>query len=151
MSLRNRHLVHVHTLLEPPILLLQLDVVPTHLTLPHYAILPKRPILKTITSLPLHAVVGIPILVPELHGNLVVREREQFLAKPIILLFLPFGSQKGDDFVMATDELVAVTPDTIRCVGLGDLLWISDTEITILWRGMLFRWFTSCSRDLELS
>ena len=129
MSFRNRHLIHIHTLLKPPILLLQVDVVPTHLTFPHYAILPKCPILKTITSLPLHAVVGIPILVPELHGNLVVREREQFLTQPIILLFFPFGSQQGDNFIMATDELVAVTPDTVGCIGLGDFFWISGMEV----------------------
>src|SRR5215469_9651873 len=129
MSLRNRHLIHIYTILEPPILLLQLDVIPTHLTLPHYAILTKCPILKTITSLPLHTVIGILILVPELYCDLVVSERKQFLTQPIILLFLPFGSQHGDDFVMAMDELVTVTPDTVFCVCLNDFFWISGMEV----------------------
>jgi len=113
MSLRNGHLIHIHALLEPPILLLQLDIIPTHLTLSHHTILPERPILKTITTLPLHAVAGVLILVPELHGNLVVRECKKFLAQAVILLFLPLGGQKGDYFILTTDELVAVAPDAV--------------------------------------
>jgi hypothetical protein len=132
MSLRNWHLIHIHTLLEPPILLLQLDIVPTHLTLPHYTILTKRPILKAITSLPFHAIVGILILIPELYCNFVVGEREQFLTQPIILFFLPFGGQECDNFIMTTDEFVTVTPDTVSCVGLDDFFRISGMELRSL-------------------
>ena len=65
------HRVHVDTLPEPSLGLINLDVVTTHLSLAHLAILGKCPVLETITSHPF-ARLGVLEFIPELHSNLVI-------------------------------------------------------------------------------
>lgn len=45
---------------------IDLDIITAHLTLAHLAIFRERPILETVTPLPLHPIVGVLILIPEL-------------------------------------------------------------------------------------
>jgi hypothetical protein len=70
------YLVYIHAVHEPPLALLQLDVIATHLPLSHPPIFSECPILQTITSLPLQTVLVILILVPKLDSNLNTRECE---------------------------------------------------------------------------
>lgn len=72
--------------------------------LAHFAVLCECPILEPITALPLHSVVGILKLVPELHCDLVVGEREEFLAQTVALLLLPFFGQELLNCSGAGDE-----------------------------------------------
>ena len=81
MSLSNVNSVHIHPVHEPPVSLRNLDIIPAHLPLSHAAILRKRPVLEAITTLPLHSVISVLVLIPELDSDLVVRESEQFLAQ----------------------------------------------------------------------
>jgi hypothetical protein len=53
------------------------------------------------------------VLVPELHGNAVVAEGEQFLSQSVGLFFLPFLDQELFDLVGALEELVPVPPDCV--------------------------------------
>lgn len=89
MLLRDVHSVHINTILEPPPFFGNLEVVTTHLPLSHPAILSKRPVLEAITSLPLHLIVRVLVLVPELNSDLVILESEQLFAELVVLLFLP--------------------------------------------------------------
>lgn len=68
MLLTDIDCVDVHSILVPPLVVGDLYIVATHLTLLHPAILCKGPILETVTSVPLTALV-MP-LVPELDGDL---------------------------------------------------------------------------------
>lgn len=80
MLLPNLHPVDIHTVPKPPITLSNLYIIPAHHTLPHPAILREGPILQAIATLPLHPVVGILVLVPELDSDLVVAKSEELLA-----------------------------------------------------------------------
>ena len=73
---RDLDFINIHALLEPPLILGDLDIIPTHLPLPHTPILCKRPILQSITAFPLHLFMRVLILIPELDGDLVVGECE---------------------------------------------------------------------------
>jgi hypothetical protein len=117
MRFGNLHRVYVDAFLEPSLSLADLDVVTTHLPLAHLAIFGKSPIFETITSRPL-ARLSMLELIPELHSNLVVTKGEQFLAQTIFLLYRPFASQEVDDGFRSAEEVVSVTPDAIRGVGL---------------------------------
>lgn len=68
MLLTNLDRVNIHSILEPPLIVGDLHIVATHLPLLHSAVLCKRPILKTIASIPLSALV-MP-LIPELDSDL---------------------------------------------------------------------------------
>lgn len=122
------HRVHVNALLEPSLVLSDLDVVTTHLSLAHLAILGKSPILKTITSNPL-ARLGVLELIPELNSNLVVTKGEQFFAETVFLLYRPFTSQKLEDSFSTAEEVVSVTPDAIRSVGLWNVIRARPLEV----------------------
>jgi hypothetical protein len=90
-----------------------LDIVTAHLTLAHLAVFRKRPVLETVTPLPLHAIVGILIFIPDsmscgtgrsryldlpkLDGNLVICKGEQLFPQTVALLFLPFLGQESLD------------------------------------------------------
>lgn len=62
------HSVHIHAVLEPPLLLADLDVVCAVLPLPHQAVVRKGPVLKAVRPPPLAGLV-VP-LIPELDSNL---------------------------------------------------------------------------------
>lgn len=125
MRLGDIHFIDIHSLLEPPLSFLDLDIIPAHLPLTHPTIFRKSPILKTIASLPLHPVTAILVLVPELHGDLVVGESEQLLAQSIGLLLVPLLGQEVDDGFSTGEEAVAVAPDAVGGVGFGDGLRVS--------------------------
>lgn len=103
--------VHVDAVLEPPLLLADLDIVARHLSLTHTAILGEGPVLKAVAPLPLHLIVGVLILVPELHRDLVFVEREELLAQLVVVLFVPFPGEERYDLVSACDEPLTVSPD----------------------------------------
>lgn len=60
--------IHIHAISEPPVRLFDFDVVPTHLSLAHQAVVRKSPIFKAIRPPPLSRLI-MP-LIPELNGNL---------------------------------------------------------------------------------
>lgn len=69
MSLANLDCVHIHAILEPPLLLGNGDLIAAHLALSHLAINVKGPVLETVAPPPL---LRLPMLVfiPELDCNL---------------------------------------------------------------------------------
>jgi hypothetical protein len=117
MRFGNLHRVHVYALLEPSLGLANLDVVTTHLSLAHLAILGKSPVFESVTSRPL-ARLGVLELIPELDGDLVISKGKQFFAEAVFLLYRPFASQEVDDSLSPAEEVVSITPDTVRGVGL---------------------------------
>lgn len=124
MLLSDLNLIHIHALPEPPLPLCELDVVPTHHALPHPAVGRKRPVLQPIAPLPLHPVVRVLVLVPELHGDAVVAEGEELLAQLIVALFLPLGREESDDGVRPAEKRRAVAPYGVGGVCFGDILGV---------------------------
>lgn len=94
MRLVNLNSVHIHTVYEPPLSLGNLDIIPAHLPLPHLAISRESPVLEPIAPLPFHFIRTVLVFVPELHGYLVFREREELFAQAVGLFFRPFGGQE---------------------------------------------------------
>ena len=68
--------IHVNVICEPPLLLGKLKVVSAHLALHHAAVLREGPVFETIATLPLHTIVCVLELVPELYSDLIVLESE---------------------------------------------------------------------------
>lgn len=120
MSLGDVHLINIYAILEPPFGILDLDIVSTHLPLAHSAILRERPVLQPITTLPLHTIVAILVLIPELHRDLVVGESEELFAQAIRLLLVPLPCEKVNDGFAAGEEAVAIAPDAVGCVCFGN-------------------------------
>jgi hypothetical protein len=102
-----------------------LDIITAHLPLPHPAILRKRPILETVAALPLHTIMRVLVLVPELDSNLVFGERKQLLAKTVALLPLPFLGQEFLNPYRTGEERRPVSPDAVRRIRFGNCLQIS--------------------------
>jgi hypothetical protein len=173
MLLLDINSIDINPILEPALLGLNLYIIPAHLPLPHPAILSKRPVFQAITTFPLHSIVFILVLIPELDSDLVVRESEQLLAQaasnyhqhmivrqicwrkalPIRCFLLPLGSKELDDGFCTREEAVAVTPDGVFGVGFGDgggVPWV-------VWSGLRSIKYcnvsslTGCSRDPALS
>lgn len=71
-----------------------LDIIAAHVPLPHFAVLGEGPVLQAVAPLPLHAVMRILELIPELYSNLVVGKSEEFLAQPVVFLLLPLLGQE---------------------------------------------------------
>jgi len=157
MCLRDVYRINIFNVLsKPPLTVLQNDIVPAHLPLPHSPVLGEGPVFKAIASLPLQAVTGILILVPKLHGDLVVRESEQLLAQPVVLFLGPFGRQERHDLLAALDEVVAIAPDRVWRVGQADLFGVPTYGLdgAIVWMmRQKARWWarTECSKGLVLS
>lgn len=120
MSLGNLHRVHINSILEPTLSLADLDVVTTHLSLAHLAVLGKGPVFETITPHPLS---GLDVfeLIPELHRDLVVAKSEQLLAEAIFLLYSPFASQKADNGLSPAEEVVSIAPYAVWSISLRDV------------------------------
>lgn len=127
VSFGNFHRVHINSTLKPTLSLADFDVVTTHLSLTHLAILGESPVFKTITSHPFSSL-GMLELIPELHGDLIAAECEEFLAKAILFLDRPFASQEVDDSLSAAEKVVSVSPDAIWSVGLGDVVSTRSRE-----------------------
>ena len=81
MLLRDINSIDIDPILEPALFGRDLNIIPAHLPLPHPAILRKRPVLEAITTLPLHFIMAVLVLIPELDSDLVVPESEQLLAQ----------------------------------------------------------------------
>ena len=125
MFLPNGHVVNRDPVHEPPVTIIDFNVVTAHLSLPHPTIGIKRPVFEAIAAFPLQAIIGVTILVPELYGDLVVLPREEFLAKSIVAFSSPFLLEKGYDLVVAADEAVPVTPDAVLGVCFDDRVRVS--------------------------
>lgn len=68
----NINSIHINTILEPPILIRNSDIIPAHLPLLHEPIRRECPVFQSVGAEPLLfplSVKGIPF-VPELHRNL---------------------------------------------------------------------------------
>lgn len=115
----NLHRVHINTIFEPSLRLANFDIVTTHLTFAHSAILCERPILKTVASHPL-ACFGVLEFVPELYRYLVIAESEQLLTKAIARLSGPFACQEFDNRFVSGKELVTIAPNTVFGVSLEE-------------------------------
>ena len=76
--------------------------------------------LNAITAFEDHVVMGVPILIPKLHGDAVLVQRKQLLPQPVFLLLFPFLGQEVLDGGASAEEGGAVAPDGGRGVGLGD-------------------------------
>jgi hypothetical protein len=136
-----RDFINIDTILEPSFSIRDLDIISTHLSLPHPSILLESPIFKTITSIPLPSliVIFIPKLdcdlgmdkclhcsccqgkrVHTLYTYLVICESKQFLPEPVSIFAGPFLGQKIDDLNMSFEKGVTVAPDGIFRVGVLD-------------------------------
>jgi len=81
MLLLDINSIDINSILKPALSSLDLNIIPTHLPFPHPAILSKRPVLEAITPLPLHPIVFVLVLIPELDSDFIVHESEQLLAQ----------------------------------------------------------------------
>src|SRR3954463_8381013 len=89
----------------------------------HGALAVELPLLVAIASPPLAG--GVPTLVLEAHGDPVVRERPEVLAKRIVDLALPLAAQELDDLGAARQPLLAVAPPRVFGVGRGHSLGVA--------------------------
>lgn len=136
--LRNALIVNIHAIHEPSSLdaffrhsntvtvFSKQDIVSAHVSfshLPSFTI--ESPILQTITPLPLHAVILVLIFIPELHSDFVVGKGEKLLAETIRLLLLPLLGQELDDLFSAAEEVIAVAPNAVGRVPIGDLFRVT--------------------------
>jgi hypothetical protein len=119
MLLTYLHLVHINTILEPPLTLFQHNVIRRVLTLAHPPIFREGPILKAIGPLPFHPVCGVLVFIPELNGNLVVCKGKQFFPQTVIVFLLPFLCEKVNNGIVPLKKEVSVTPNAVRCVCFG--------------------------------
>ena len=90
------------------------------------------PVLQAVAPLPLHPVLLIPILIPELHSDSSapsfirssadppVLECKELLSQLIVDFSLPLHSQKGFDLRRALDKPVTIAPDRVCSVGFGN-------------------------------
>lgn len=85
----------------------------------------ERPVLQPVAPLPLHLVLPVLILIPELHRDLVLPEREQLLAQSIVVLTRPLGREERDDGRVSAEKLVAVAPDAIDRVAVFNQVRVS--------------------------
>src|SRR5690625_870240 len=109
--LRNVHIMNVDAVLEPPLLVTDGDIIPTHLPLAHQPVGRKRPVLKPVRAPPLAPLV-VP-LVPELHRDAISLKGKQLLAQPVAVLARPLVRKEGLDGVAPLQEGGAVAPDGV--------------------------------------
>src|SRR4051794_24420201 len=98
-------------------------VVDADLTATHVALAVELPLLVAVASPPLAG--GVTTLVLEAHGDPVVRERPQVLAKRIVDLALPLAAQELDDLGATRQPLLAVAPLRVLGVGRGHSLGVA--------------------------
>ena len=104
--------------------LVDLNIVTAHLALAHLAIFRERPVLQTIASFPLHLVMRILILIPELYSDLIVGEGKELFAKAVILLFVPLLGQKMLNCSCTREERGAIPPNAVGSIRFCDGLWV---------------------------
>lgn len=71
------------------------------------------------TSFPLHAVMRVLVFIPELYCDPVRVKGEELLSQLVALFLIPFLCQEGDYCLGAREEVVSVSPYTIRGICLG--------------------------------
>lgn len=125
MLLPNPDPIHPLPIYKPPLPFPNPHIIPAHHPLAHLPLRVERPVLEPVAALPPHPLVRVPVLVPELHRDRGVPEREQFLAQPVGALPLPFRRQERDDCCVPLQEGGAVAPDGVGCVGVGYFLGVS--------------------------
>jgi hypothetical protein len=84
----------------------------------HQPIRVELPVLVAIGAEPVAAVVTI--FIGEADGDTIARMRPNLLDQAIIEFPRPFAGQKSLDLIAAGDELGAVSPTTVSCVGKRD-------------------------------
>lgn len=132
--------IHVNTVNKPSPFTIPVrpekQIITAHHALAHLSRFSvKGPILQPIAPLPTHPVRCVLVLVPELHGDAIIAERKEFLAKAIVVLSLPFGCQKLNNILGAREERGSVTPDARRSISLRDagrvsFPWLVSDSIT---------------------
>lgn len=65
------------------------------------------------------------ILIPELHRDFILPEREQLLAQSIVAFTCPFGREEGDDGRVPAEKLVAIAPDAVDGVTVFNKVRVS--------------------------
>src|SRR4051794_39561244 len=98
-------------------------IVDARLTATHVALAVELPLLVAVASPPLAG--GVTTLVLEAHGDPVVRERPQILAKRIVELALPLAAQELDDPGATRQPLLAVAQPRVLGVGRGHSLGVA--------------------------
>src|SRR5271170_6742073 len=81
----------------------------------HEAVVIELPELVAVGAEPLAAVV-MPF-VGEAHRHPVVAKPPQLLDKPVVELLVPFAREERADGLPAVDELDAIAPSAVGCVG----------------------------------
>lgn len=81
--------------------------------------------LNAIAPLPFHVIHGILVLVPELHGDLIVLKGKEFFAKEVAFFSGPFLLEKLDNGGVPGEETVTVAPDGVVSICGDDSVWIS--------------------------
>src|SRR5262249_2297227 len=84
----------------------------------HQAFRVELPILISIAAEPAAGIISP--FIGKAYGDPVFTERPHFLDQTIIELAIPFARKERHDFLAATDEFGAVSPDAVRRVGLGN-------------------------------
>ena len=91
------NILHINTIYKPSSIAIPIrtkkNIIPTHHPLTHLPGLTiKSPVLEAIAPLPAHPIISILILVPELDSDAIIGEGEEFFAKSIAVLTVPFCS-----------------------------------------------------------
>jgi hypothetical protein len=97
-----------------------LNIISAHLPFTHLPVFGESPVFETITPLPLHSIMRVLELVPELYRDLVICKGKQLFSQTIVLFFLPLLCEKVFDRCRAGNEGRPVPPNAIGRVGLGD-------------------------------
>jgi ureidoacrylate peracid hydrolase len=125
---------------DPPVLLLDRDVVDAGLAPGHQAVGVELPQFVAVAAEPLAGPVVAFVL--EAHGDVVAVEGPQFLPQRVVEFAFPLGRQELHDGVAPGDERVAVTPHRVLGIGQRDLLGVAGVPrvlggLDLLARGLL--------------
>ena len=101
--------------MKPPLVLADREVVDARLAAAHQARRIEFPELVAVAAEPVPCVV-VP-LVSETDGDTVAGKGPERLGQPVVELTLPLAGEERPDLVAAGDELAAVPPGRVLCVG----------------------------------
>src|SRR5258706_131847 len=91
------------------------DIVDARLASSHQAVVSELPLLVAMGSIPISAVV-MPFI-GKANGNPVAVNSPHLLDQTVVELALPFAGQKRLDRIAAFNELGAISPAAVGCVG----------------------------------
>src|SRR3954452_24450950 len=91
---------------DPPVALVDRDIVDARLAAAHVALGVELPQLVAVAAPPLTRFVTRLVL--EAHGDAVLGERPQILAQRVLVLATPFACEERDDLLAPRDELGAI-------------------------------------------